>query len=127
MLGTLGSDFKTTLGLTGDAFTKEVQGKIDSLVTLVNSLLSKGYKIPKIFNIDITGGDIDLTPGLLAAGAVVANPGFFKQVAYLMGVFAEECQQIKLMMGAPWLFMNDPNFQVPNHQPLLLSMLEFTN
>ena len=65
------SGFTTTLGMTADAFLKEVQDYVDSNVAQANQDLAQGVVIPQVMGIDVSDLDLKFFDGYLEFGISV--------------------------------------------------------
>lgn len=82
--GTLGSGFKTTLGITGAALMTEVQSAIDTNIAKLNALLKAGVVIPKIAGIDVGNVEINFLKEYMELG-ISLSPSVWQHFANALG------------------------------------------
>ena len=96
VIGTINPDtFKTSItGMTAASLQKEIQGEVDGYVSQLNSLLAAGIEIPTLFNISISGLDLECNDGYINGGIDVTPAGFL-MIRDLMVSVAEEMRYIR--------------------------------
>lgn len=70
-IGTIGSKFSTTLGLTAAQLNTELQSEVDTQITEVNKELAAGIPVPEIHGIDLSDFELDFFDGYLEFGMSV--------------------------------------------------------
>lgn len=80
--------------MTAASLQKEIQGEVDGYVSQLNSLLAAGIEIPTLFNISISGLDLECNDGYINGGIDVTPAGFL-MIRDLMVSVAEEMRYIR--------------------------------
>lgn len=92
-VGTL-SNFQTSLGMTGSAFTIELQNNINKYIDEANVDLAKGIQIENLFNVSISDVEVNFANGYLEGG-INATPAFFEGVQDLWVGYKAEVDRIQ--------------------------------
>jgi hypothetical protein len=88
------SKFRTSLGLTADAFQKDLQSHTDSYVAQLNALLKQGIVIPSFLGIKISGLVLECNQGFVHGGIDV-TPATWEGISDLMIAAADELRYIR--------------------------------
>jgi hypothetical protein len=86
--GTIGTDFKTTLGITAAQLLQSVQESIDSAIALLNAELAAGIVVPSIMGIDVSDVAIEFFTGYAELG-VSLSPKSWTQIAEAMSAWKQ--------------------------------------
>jgi hypothetical protein len=70
-VGTLGSNFTTSLGLTSEQVLGDIQTEVDTQILAINELLAAGIVVPSIKGIDLSDFELDFFQGYLEFGMSV--------------------------------------------------------
>jgi len=70
-IGTIGSKFSTTLGLTAAQLQAELQSEVDTQIDEVNKELAAGIPVPTFHGIDLSDFELDFFDGYLEFGMSV--------------------------------------------------------
>lgn len=96
VIGTIApASFRTALsGVTAASLQAEIAGEVKTYVATLNALLAAGIKYPTIFNIEISGLDMECNKGFINAGIDVTPAGFETLAAHMHSI-AEEMRYIR--------------------------------
>lgn len=107
-IGTIGANFKTTLGLTAAAFATQLQALVDKEIAIVNKALAKGVVIPSILGIQVKNTEINYHTGYVSVGADV-SPATFEGLRDFMNAWAAEIKEINAIVESLEIVVEDLN------------------
>jgi hypothetical protein len=85
-IGTLGSGFKTTLGITGAQMLTMLQTAVNTGITTLNADLKAGVVIPSILGIKVNNVEVNFFKGYVEAG-ITLSQSVWAQIADAMYKF----------------------------------------